>query len=69
MVRCLLGVLVVAAGLVALAATNRKILTLPEEPAADSGPRLREAEAVASSGASRMLLRPLPALNLSFSLN
>lgn len=69
MVRCLLGVLVVAAGLVALAATNRRILTLPEEPAPSSGPRLRETEAVASSGANRTLLRPLPARNLSFSLN
>lgn len=69
MVRCLLGVFVVAAGLVALAASNRRKLTLREEPAPSGGPRLREAAAVALSGASRTLLRPLPALDLSFSLN
>lgn len=68
MVRCLLGVLFVAAGLAALASTQRRISTLEEEPA-PSGPRLREMEAVTLSGASRTLFRPLPALNLSFSLN
>lgn len=69
MVRCLVGVLVVAAGLVALAAANRRIINLPEEAAPHGGPRLREAEAIALSGVSRTLLRPLPALDLSFSLN
>ncbi|HZV03551.1 MAG TPA: hypothetical protein VE999_00540 [Gemmataceae bacterium] len=69
MVRCLLGVFVIAAGLAALASTNRKIVTLSKEPASNGGSRLREAKAVALSGASRTLLRPLPALDLSFSLN
>lgn len=69
MVRCLVGVLVVAVGLAALATTNRRILTHREEAAPRSGPRLREAQAVALSGVSRTLLRPLPALDLSFSLN
>jgi hypothetical protein len=69
MVRCVLGVLVVAVGLVALATTNRRNLTIREEPAPSGGPRLKEAAAVALSGASRTLLRPLPALDLSFSLN
>jgi hypothetical protein len=69
MVRCLLGVLVVAAGLAALASTNRKILTLSKEPASTRGPRLSEAKAVALSGARRTLFRPLPALDFSFSLN
>jgi len=69
MVRCLLAALFVTAGLVALASTNRRILTHRESPAPSDGPRLRETEAVALSGASRTLLRPLPALNISFSLN
>lgn len=69
MVRCLLGVLFVAAGLVALASTNRKIPPHQEKPTPNSGPRLREIEAVNVSGVSRTLFRPLPALDLSFSLN
>lgn len=69
MVRCLLGVLFVAAGLAALASNNRRISTLTEEPAPSGGPRLRETEAVALSGASRTLFRPVPALDLYFSLN
>lgn len=69
MVRCLLGVLFVTAGLVALATMNRRILTLQEKPVPAGGPRLRETEEVALSGASRILLRPLPALDIAFSLN
>ncbi len=69
MVRCLLGVLFVAAGLAALASTQRRISTYQEGSARSSGPRLREMEAVTLSGASRTLLRPLPALDLAFSLN
>lgn len=69
MVRCLLGVLFVTAGLLALASTNRKISTLQEKPVPTGGPRLRETEEVALSGVSRILLRPLPALNIAFSLN
>jgi hypothetical protein len=70
MVRCFLGVLVVAVGLVALASTNRRNSTPPEETAAPSGgPRLRETEAFDLSGWRRTLLRPLPALDISFSLN
>lgn len=69
MVRCLFAVFVVTVGLAALASSNRKNLALREEPAPSSGPRLRESEAVALSGASRTLLRPLPALDIAFSLN
>jgi hypothetical protein len=69
MVRCLLGVLFITAGLVALASTNRRILILQEKPVPTGGPRLRETEEVALSGASRILLRPLPALDIAFSLN
>ncbi len=69
MVRCLLGVLFLTAGLVALASTNRRILPLQEKPVPTGGPRLRQTEEVALSGVYRILLRPLPALDLSFSLN
>jgi hypothetical protein len=69
MVRCLLGVFILTAGFVALASANRKTSTHQEEPTSRGGPRLRESEVVALSGASRTLLRPLPALDLSFSLN
>lgn len=69
MVRCLLGVLVITAGLVALASATRGNLTAKEEPASTGGPRLRESEAFAQSGASRTLFRPLPALDIAFSLN
>jgi len=69
MVRCLLGVLVITAGLVALASVTQEALTVKEEPASNGEPRLRETEAFAQSGASRTLLRPLPALDIAFSLN
>jgi hypothetical protein len=70
MVRCLLGLLVITAGLVVLASANRGKFTVGnEEPASGGGPRLRETEAFAQSGASRTLFRPLPALDIAFSLN
>lgn len=69
MVRCLFAVMVVTVGLAALASTNRRNVTLRERPAPSGGPRLRDSEAVALCGASRTLLRPLPALDISFSLN
>ena len=69
MVRCMLGVLVIVAGLVALTSTTRGALTVKEEPASPGGSRLRETETLARSGANRTLLRPLPALNIAFSLN
>lgn len=69
MVRCLLGALVLTAGLVALASATRGALMIREEPASTGGPRLRETEVFARSGASRTLFRPLPALDIAFSLN
>ncbi len=69
MVRCLLGVFFLTAGLLALASTNRRNLTFQKKPTSSGVPRLRESEAVALSGASRTLLRPLPALGIAFSLN
>jgi hypothetical protein len=70
MARCLLGVLFVTAGLVALASATRGNLTLNQEPAPTTGGvRLRETEAVTRSGTSRTLFRPLPTMNISFSLN
>jgi hypothetical protein len=70
MARCLLGVLVVTAGLVALASATRRTSTLlPQSTPTHDGPRLRDMEIATLSGVSRTLLRPLPALNLYFSLN
>jgi hypothetical protein len=69
MVRCLLGALVLTTGLVALISAVQGALSESEESASTSGPRLRETEAIARSGASRMLFRPLPALDMTFSLN
>lgn len=69
MVRLLFGALVLTVGLVALVSTTRGALPKNEEPASTGGPRLRESEALAQSGASRTLFRPLPALNIAFSLN
>jgi hypothetical protein len=67
--RCLLGVLVVTAGLVALASAARETRSSVRETAPIGGPRLRETEALAVSGASRTLLRPAAAFDLRFSLN
>lgn len=67
--RCLLGVLVLTAGLVALASAARESRTSVQEPAATSGNRLREMGAVAVSGTARTLLLPAPAFDLRFSLN
>lgn len=69
MVRLLFGALVLTVGLVALASTTRGAVTKNEEPASTGGPRLGESEALAQSGTSRTLFRPLPALNIAFSLN
>ncbi len=70
MARCLLGVFVVTAGLVALASMARENFTpQPQTPAPTGGNRLREMEVSAASGSSRTLFRVLPALDLSFSLN
>jgi hypothetical protein len=68
-IRCLLGVLVVSMGLVALVSTTREVVPVPRQPASNSGARLHDSDAVAVSGVSRTLLRPLPAANLYFSLN
>jgi hypothetical protein len=69
MARCLLGVLVVTAGLVVLASASRGNLPLHPQPARTGGTRLRDMETIALSGAPRTLLRPLPALDIRFSLN
>jgi hypothetical protein len=71
MARCLLGVFVVTAGLVALASMTRGNFTAhPQTPAPTTGgTRLREMEVSATPGSNRTMFRVLPALNLSFSLN
>jgi hypothetical protein len=71
--RCLLGVLVLTAGLMALATAAREISSpvsesMPETTAT-SGNRLRGWEVVAVSGTARTLLVPAPARDLRFSLN
>lgn len=69
MARCLLGVLLVTAGLVALTSASRGNLPPNPQPADHGGTRLRETETIALSGVPRTLLRPLPALDIRFSLN
>ncbi len=69
MARCLLGVFVLTVGLIALASANRGASTFLPPPVPSDGPRLSDTEAIALSGVSRTLLRPLPVLNMSFSLN
>jgi hypothetical protein len=69
MSRCLLGVLVVAAGLVALTSTARETRSSVRKPASTDGNRLRETASVTVAGAPCTLFRPAPRFNLSFSLN
>ncbi len=69
MARCLVGALVVAAGLVALASATRGVRSSVSEPASTGGTRLRQMEVLAVSGSLRTLLRPTPAFDLRFSLN
>jgi hypothetical protein len=69
MARCLLGVFVVTAGLVALASVARGNFTPEQKPAPTSGSRLRDMEAVTSVSPGRTVFRVLPTLNLAFSLN
>jgi hypothetical protein len=69
MARCLLGVLVVTAGLVALASAAKEARSLNEKPAPTGGNRLREIEALTLAGTPRTLFRPAPAFDLRFSLN
>lgn len=70
MARCLLGVLVVTAGLAALASAARQTRSVQEKPTAPlGGNRLRDMMALTPCGASRTLLRPAPAFDLRFSLN
>jgi hypothetical protein len=68
-IRCLFGVFVVSMGLVALLSTTRSIAPLNRPSASSGGSRLHDSDAVAVSGVSRTLLRPVPAPNLCFSLN
>lgn len=68
--RSLLGIFMLAAGLVALASASRETRSsTPEITTSIGGNRLRETETVAVSGTLRTLLLPAPALDLRFSLN
>jgi hypothetical protein len=67
MVRCLVGLFFLTAGLVALTSTAKENRSSAPQTAPTNGVRLRETEAVAASGVSRTLL--LPAFGASFSLN
>jgi hypothetical protein len=70
MVRSLLGLFILAAGLVALASASRETRSSTQETTTPMGNnRLRETETVAVSGTLRTLLLPAPALDLRFSLN
>jgi hypothetical protein len=69
MVRCLLGVLVLTAGMVALASVARENSPSDQGPTPNRGGRLREMEVTTATGVSRTLFQPLPAVNLGFSLN
>jgi hypothetical protein len=69
MARCLLGVFVVTAGLVALASAARETRSSVQKPAPVGGNRLREMETLTVAGTSRTLLRPAPLFDLPFSLN
>jgi hypothetical protein len=70
MARCLIGLFVLTVGLVALTSTAKENRSSIQQPTVSSGgPRLRETEAFAASGASRTLLLPAPVFGASFSLN
>jgi hypothetical protein len=69
MARCLLGVLVVTAGLAALASAARETRSSVRQPAPAGRNRLRERETLTVSGIPRTLLRPAPLFDLPFSLN
>jgi hypothetical protein len=69
MARCLFGVLVVAAGLVALTSAAWEARSSVRAPAPEGGNRLRKTETTTVSGTPRTLLRPAPLFDLTFSLN
>jgi hypothetical protein len=69
MVRCLVGLFVLTAGLVALSSATKETRSSVQQTTLTSGVRLRETEAVAASGASRTLLLPAPVFGAAFSLN
>jgi hypothetical protein len=69
MARCLFGLFVITAGLVALTSVAKETRTSVQQSTPTSGARLRETEVVAASGASRTLLLPAPVFGASFSLN
>jgi hypothetical protein len=69
MARCLLGVFVVTAGLVALASVARGNSVREPKPAPTDSGRLREMEIPTACGSRRTLFRVLPALDLCFSRN
>jgi hypothetical protein len=67
----LLGVLVVTAGLIALASANRgnRLAAKQPTPTPTGGPRLRGSETATPTPAPRTLVRVAPAFGLQFSLN
>jgi hypothetical protein len=69
MVRCLLGVLVVTAGLAALASVAYASFSPEREALPSEGNRLRKTEVAAPSGSRLTLFRAIPALDICFSLN
>ncbi len=69
MVRCLVGLFMLTAGLYALTSAAKENRSPIEPTTPTSGARFRETEAVASSGASRTLLLPAPVFGAAFSLN
>jgi hypothetical protein len=69
MVRCLLGLFAITAGLVALTSVTKETRPSVQPTTPTSSARLRETEAVAASGVSRTLLLPTPVFGASFSLN
>ena len=69
MSRCLLGVLFVTAGLVALTSTARETRSSVRKAVSMNGNRLQETTSATVAGAPRTLFRPAPRFNLSFSLN
>ena len=67
--RCLLGILVLTAGLVALTSTAKEARSSVPQTPATKGDRPRATQTVVASGAPRTLLLPAPAFGLAFSLN
>ncbi len=67
--RCLLGVLILTAGLAALASAAKETRSSVAETTTTKKDNPRATQAVAASGALRTLLLPAPAFDIRFSLN